>query len=187
MDIRFPCGRRRSPWNLGTCRRSRVELRQALVRNPDPRRGRIKGVSARLETFAEVASEQVSRWAAAERVPYAESKASAWEPEFWKAVSRILTTAIRVDPPRALTPTDATEENVESLYEAIVRPRQDRSKKRTRIDTAVKQTLGGYAGYFQSRSPVVAFGGAREAVLDESILGYGLGDPRSREPRYRDS
>lgn len=126
---------------------------------------RISGMSPQLVEFGSLAVDQLTSWAKARRVPYAEGITEGWTAGFWSAASRIMTTSIRIDSPRALKLTKAPSDEVEALFEALVQPTQTSRRSSRRVDGAVTQALGAYAGYFESRSPVRAFGGAAEHVL----------------------
>ena len=48
---------------------------------------------------------------------------------FWKAVSEILTTAVRLDLPKAMDPMDEPDTGIEALFEAVVQPGQTGRKE----------------------------------------------------------
>ena len=41
---------------------------------------------------------------------------------FWKAVSEILSTCVRLDLPKAMDPMDEPDVEIEALFEAVVQP-----------------------------------------------------------------
>ena len=47
----------------------------------------------------------------------------------WKAVSEILTTAVRLDLPKAMDPMDEPDTGIEALFEAVVQPGQTGRKE----------------------------------------------------------
>lgn len=126
---------------------------------------RLPKVTPSLQRFGTMMQAQLGRWAAEQRVPYSEGPLPPWRAGFWSAVSEILTTAIRVDPPRAIDPTRDTPDDLEALFEAVVQPKQPRAKAAQRVDGAIAKALGGYEGFFGKKQEVPAYGGARERVL----------------------
>lgn len=56
------------------------------------------------------------------KVPYEPAPVEPTKTRFWKAVSEILSTAVRLDPPKGMDPMDEPEGEVESLFEAVVQP-----------------------------------------------------------------
>ncbi len=74
-----------------------------------------------------IARDQIRRWAKARKVPYEPEPAEPTTDRFWKAVSEILTTGVRLDPPKAMDPMDEPDEEIEALFEAVVQPGQTRT------------------------------------------------------------
>ena len=83
---------------------------------------------------------------------------------FWKAVSEVLSTAVRLDPPKAMDPMDEPEAEIEWLFEAVVQPTQPQERRVRRIDSAINDALGELADLIPSRPRVSAFGGTKEQV-----------------------
>lgn len=65
---------------------------------------------------------QIDRWAGSRRVPYEPGPVEPTTSWFWKAVSEILSTAIRVDLPRSMDPMGDPEREIEALFQAVVHP-----------------------------------------------------------------
>ncbi len=134
-----------------------------------------KGVTGANRAFLSLATEQLQRWASEQKVPYARESSAPWESRFWDAAQQFMTTAVQIDAPRAMDPGVATEEDVESLYEALVQPRVPESRRRKRIDRVVREALGRpLARRFKGRMSVNAFGGAEEAVSRGARGGRGI-------------
>ena len=116
--------------------------------------------------FLNVARDEILDWAKEEAVPYAGETVRPNESAFWVAARRIMTTAVQVDPPRAMEPLVDPESDVESLFEAVVRPHVDDSQQYSqRVDGAVTRALGSLAHEVRSHFEVDAFGGVRETVM----------------------
>lgn len=64
---------------------------------------RVRGVDAITRTLMKIARNQIRRWADARRVPYEPTPVEPTDAAFWRAVSEILTTGVRLDLPRRWT------------------------------------------------------------------------------------
>lgn len=64
----------------------------------------------------------INRWADARTVPYEPAPVEPTTGRFWEAVAEILSTAIRLDPPRPMDPMDDSAREIEALFQAVVRP-----------------------------------------------------------------
>lgn len=80
---------------------------------------RVRGVDATTRTLMEIARNQIRRWADARRVPYEPTPVEPTNAAFWRAVSEIFTTGVRLDLPRPMDPMDEPEAGIESLFEAV--------------------------------------------------------------------
>ena len=125
---------------------------------------RVPGVDATTRKFMEITRNQIQRWADSHRVPYEPQPVAPTYAAFWQAVSEILSTAVQIDPPKAMAPMADPDNELEALFEAIVRPRQPRRQQTQRIDSALNRALGGLADRIPARVRVSAFGGAEEKV-----------------------
>ena len=74
---------------------------------------------------------QINRWADSRRVPYEPGPVEPTTDRFWKAVSEILSTAIRVDLPQSMDPMNDPAEEMEVLFQAVVHPER-RAPKNTK-------------------------------------------------------
>ena len=81
---------------------------------------------------------------------------------FWKAVSEVLSTAVRLDPPKAMDPMDEPEAEIEWLFEAVVQPTQPQERRVRRIDR--QSMTPSVSCLIPSRPRVSAFGGTKEQV-----------------------
>ena len=84
---------------------------------------------------------QIQRWACARKVPYEAAAVEPTSAPFWKAVSEVLSTAVRLDPPKAMDPMDELEAESEWLFEAVVQPTQPQERQVRRIDSAINDQL----------------------------------------------
>lgn len=125
---------------------------------------KVRGVDPTTRTLMRIARDQIRRWAKARKVPYEPEPADPTTDRFWKAVSEILTTGVRLDLPKAMDPMDEPDVEIEALFEAVVQPRQTRKRRAERIDSAIKRALGEWAERIPPRQSVSAFGGAREQI-----------------------
>lgn len=83
---------------------------------------KVRGVDGATRKLMRIAKNQIRRWADARKVPYEPAPVEPTRARFWRAVSEILSTAVRLDPPKAMDPMDEPEAEIESLFEAVVRP-----------------------------------------------------------------
>ena len=125
---------------------------------------KVRGVDAATRKLMRITKDQIQRWAIARRVPYEPAPVEPTNASFWRAVSEILSTAVRLDPPKAMDPMDEPGAQVEALFEALVQPMQPPKRRAQRIDSAIKQALGELADHIPPRPNVSAFGGATEQV-----------------------
>ena len=135
----------------------------------------VRGVDATARTLMRITRDQIRRWAKARKVPYEPGSIRPESARFWKAASEILTTGVRLDPPKAMDPMAEPEAEIEALFEAVVRPRQSRRHQAQRIDSALKGALGGLAGRIPANASMSAFGGATERIrrgleTDQGVL-----------------
>ena len=125
---------------------------------------KVRGVDGPTRRLMRIAKNQIQRWANARKVPYEPAPVEPTSARFWKAVSDILSTAVRLDPPKAMDPMSDPETEIESLFEAVVQPTQPQRRRTQRIDSAISQALGELANLIPSRPQVSAFGGTTERV-----------------------
>lgn len=150
---------------------------------------KVRGVDPTIRTLMRIARDQIRRWAKARKVPYEPEPTEPTTDRFWRAVSEIFTTGIRLDLPKAMDPMDEPDAEIEALFEAVVQPRQTHTRRAERIDSAIKRALGEWAERIPPRQSVSAFGGAREQIqrgleTDRGVLlveGVNLAAPRARK------
>lgn len=112
-----------------------------------------------------LANKQMRRWAEAREVPYMQEPQLPYSHLFWKSVSEIMTTSIRLDLPKAMEAMSEPDEDIESLFEAIVKPIQKNGRQVERIDGAINRALGQkLSSKIQRRISVTAFGDAKEVI-----------------------
>ena len=82
---------------------------------------RIPGVDGTTRRFMQIMRSQIGRWADSSSVPYEPDPVEPTTDRFWRAVSEILSTAIRLDLPRPMDPMDDPEQEIEALFQVVVR------------------------------------------------------------------
>jgi hypothetical protein len=132
-------------------------------------RERVPGVTTEVRSFADIALSQLKRWTERQDVPYASAPLAPWTSGFWSAASRVMTTAIRLDSPRAMERLHNKDLDHESLFEAIVQPLSPPAHKRQRIEGFVTSALGTTGRLLKRGTEFVAFGGAHESVLRGAV------------------
>ena len=125
---------------------------------------KVRGIDPAIRKLMGITKNQIERWANARRVPYEPAPVEPTGDRFWRAVSEILSTCVRLDVPKAMDPMDEPDEEIEALFEAVVQPTQPQKRQAQRIDSAINQALGELASRIPPRPEVAAFGGAREQV-----------------------
>ena len=83
---------------------------------------RIPGVDRTTRRFIHIMRDQINRWADSRGVPYEPAPVEPTTDRFWRAVSEILSTAVRLDLPRPMDPMDDPEQEIEALFQVVVRP-----------------------------------------------------------------
>ena len=125
---------------------------------------KVRGVDAPTRRLMRITKSQIQRWADARKVPYEPAPVEPTSARFWKAVSEILSTAVRLDLPKAMEPMDEPDAQVEALFEAVVQPTQPKERQAQRIDSAIREALGQLADHIPTNPRLSAFGGAEEQV-----------------------
>ena len=82
----------------------------------------LPGVDGTTRRFMQIVRAQIDRWAGFKRVPYEPGPVEPTTDRFWKAVSEILSTAIRIDLPQSMDPMNDPAEEMEVLFQAMVHP-----------------------------------------------------------------
>jgi len=83
-------------------------------------------------------------WVRTSEMPYADRSVVPHSDMWWKHVAKLLVHQVRATQPRPIDCLNPTEE-IESLFEAVVGPRQPAKKKAERIDRALTKCLGSLA------------------------------------------
>ena len=150
---------------------------------------KVRGVDTATRRLMRITRNQIHRWAKARKVPYEPEPVEPTSDRFWKAVSEILSTSVRLDLPKAMDPMDEPDAGIEALFEAVVQPAQTQERRSERIDSAIKRALGEWADRIPPRQRVSAFGGATEQIqrgleTERGVLlveGVNLAAPRARK------
>ena len=90
---------------------------------------KVRGVDPATRRLMRITRNQIRRWAGERKVPYEPEPVEPTTDRFWKAVSEILTTAVRLDLPKAMNPMDEPGTGIEALFEAVVQPGQTGRKE----------------------------------------------------------
>lgn len=135
---------------------------------------KVTGVPKWARTFLSISVKQLDRWASAASVPYEPGPTAPYTDRFWGAASEVMSTAVRLDSPKAMEPMTDPVEQLEGLFDAIVRPRQSESRRAERIDGALSRALGELSDWIPNRQEVSAFGNARETVRRGLVTDRGL-------------
>ena len=150
---------------------------------------KVRGVDTATRRLMRITRNQIHRWAKARKVPYEPEPVEPTSDRFWKAVSEILSTSVRLDLPKAMDPMDEPDAGIEALFEAVVQPAQTQERRSERIDSAIKRALGEWADRIPPRQRVSAFGGATEQIqrgleTERGVLlveGVNLAAPKARK------
>jgi hypothetical protein len=118
---------------------------------------RVKGLQASARPYIELVRRQVDQWIKNERLPYASEKVSPNTEQWWSHLSNLLVHRIRVSEPHAIACRNADEE-IELLFEALVKPQRNNKERRGRIDRALTSSLGSLTRKFR-RGSVPGFEG----------------------------
>ncbi len=124
----------------------------------------VRGLPQHLRLLIEMVVQNLDRWATAGSVG-AQQGLKPTESFFWDAVRGRLSSAIRLDPPKALEPTPDPDMGIDTLFDAVVQPRRKLAVEFKRIDGAVSSALGQLTNKLQGRYEVRAFRDAKESVL----------------------
>ena len=104
---------------------------------------KVRGIDPATRRLMRITRNQIQRWAYARKVPYEPAPLEPTSAPFWKAVSEVLSTAVRLDPPKAMDPMDEPEAEIESLFEAVVQPTHaKRIGNRPRWDMRLRPVAG---------------------------------------------
>ncbi len=133
------------------------------IRLPEPEE-HIPGVSlVKACSYLELAKAQVEGWIEQGELPYSQTPLQPLSQAWWQHVEKLLRFTVRIDGIRIIDCQDP-EDEIETLFEAIVQPHVSRQDKVKRIDTAVSRALGSVSSYFH-RGRVAGYGGRDVKVL----------------------
>ena len=124
----------------------------------------IPDLPARAGAYLKLVTSQIEGWIRNGHLPYEPHPLRPLSHEWWEHAQNLLQHSVRIDSIRLLDVNDP-EEEMETLFEAVVHPRVSRRQKAERIDRAVTGALGTLARFFTSRTKVAGFGGRKVKVL----------------------
>lgn len=103
---------------------------------------RFKGMSAsEVIPFLSLLKSQIEGWLKRGEVPYQAEPLVPLSEVWWEHVRRLMQFRVRIDEPRPMECISPDRE-IEALYEAVAKPRQPRSQRKRRVETALKQAIG---------------------------------------------
>jgi hypothetical protein len=102
---------------------------------------RVKGLDSLAYFHIEGVRQELEMWRGEKKLPYASNELSPHSDEWWSHVSRLFVHQVKVSQPRTID-CQRPDEEVESLYEAIVGPRLPQRERAKRIDSALSKSLG---------------------------------------------
>lgn len=124
----------------------------------------VPDLPARAGAYLSVVKSQIEGWIRSGHLPYEPHPFKPLSHEWWEHAQKLLQHSVRLDTIRLLDVNDP-EEEMETLFEAVVHPRVSRRQKAERIDRAVTGALGTLSRFFTSRAKVPGFGGRKVKVL----------------------
>lgn len=125
---------------------------------------KIPDLPAKARHYLSAVQAQIEGWIKSGHLPYEPEPFSVLSRAWWEHVQKLLQFSVRVDTIRLLA-VDDPEEEIETLFEALVQPRVSRRAQAERIDRAVAKALGTLSSYFSSHTKVTGFGNRPVKVL----------------------
>jgi len=118
---------------------------RVMLRFPAPSE-KVRGIAGpQARMLMGTTREQIEEWAATGNIPYGDASMVPGSSAWWELVRDLLSFSVRARPPLAIDCT-APEEDLESLYEAVVGPSFPASEARQRIDSRLRRALGDELG-----------------------------------------
>jgi len=125
---------------------------------------KVPDLPAKAKHYLTLAQAQIEGWIKSDHLPYEPEPLPVLSRAWWEHVQKLLQFSVRIDTIRLLA-VDDPEEEIETLFEAIVQPRVSRRERAKRIDRAVANALGNLSGYFSSHVKVPGFHNRQVKVL----------------------
>jgi hypothetical protein len=119
------------------------DIRIRLVRQDE----HVKGLKVGSYPYLQLINEQLSGWIKTGNLPYSSGDVSATSEDWWKHLSQLLVHKVRLSEPHAISCQDS-EQEVDLLFEALVRPERDEKEKTDNIDRALSKSLGSLSRRF---------------------------------------
>jgi hypothetical protein len=133
-----------------------MELNRLWFRQPEPGE-RIDGVSvATVLPYLKMVKSQIEGWHRDGALPYAKTSLVPLSPDWWEGVRALMQWSVRLGPGQ---PIDCVrpEEEIEALYEALVKPKTSDTQRKLRVDGVVTRALGPLSGKFEARRKAPGF------------------------------
>ena len=101
----------------------------------------IKGLRSDASPYLQLISSQLNEWMRRGHLPYAAGLMSPNTERWWSHLNQLLTHRIRVSPPHAIDCRNP-DEDLELLFEALVKPERNEKEKTENIDRELSRSLG---------------------------------------------
>ena len=103
---------------------------------------RVRGLDSLAYFQIEGVRLQLEIWVKEGALPYSDNGCPSYSDEWWRQVSRLFVHQVKISEPRTIDCIRPDEE-IESLFEAVVGPRTGEPERAKRIDSAISKSLGG--------------------------------------------
>lgn len=113
------------------------QVRLRVVRDDE----HVKGLKAGALPQIRLVQSQILHWIKRRDLPYASRAMSPNSEQWWRHLMNVLEHRIRVSDPHAVATYNA-EEDIDLLFEALVKPERDEKQKSENIDRALSKSLG---------------------------------------------
>lgn len=114
--------------------------------------------------FVRLAEDRLRAWMKSGSLPYAQAQLAPSTDAWWRHVRDLLVHRIRLSEPRPID-CRAPEDELEPLYEAVVAAHRPGAERRARVDGLITKCLDKLSHKFQTREPIMGFGGREVRVL----------------------
>jgi hypothetical protein len=112
---------------------------------------------ATAQPFLQLTEAKIRAWHQNGELPYATEPLAPLSEAWWDQVRKLMTFRVQIGTVQTID-CIRPEDEIETLYEAVVHPQVSQRVSRRRIDGALKQALGKLAGRFQRNQTVPGFG-----------------------------
>ncbi len=114
--------------------------------------------------FLQLARAKIEDWHASGELPYANDPPASLSEAWWEHVRKLMAFRVQISSVQTIDCIRPDEE-IETLYEAVVKPQVSQRVSRSRIDSALKQALGPLSRRLPRGETVPGFHGRRVPVM----------------------